>query len=353
MEPKSLYGRHYRAVQYGVVGTGQHVTHLETFHYSDQENTANDHSSSSLSSRADVLQAKLDLENITEPRIFRRSNTALLAEEGSTTSNDKSSNENDETSSNNATRRHAARLVQPMIAKEQVEALQDSSAYYDAQPDNWETKRCRAQFEWQKATYMTCNVHHELDMTVFISSSIQNSNNNNNQHQQQDESLRLVANGYYRDVWVVANDQYDDDGAVTNVIRGRRNTTNYNTSSSGNNKIVLKTLRYEHEFDLRNWDRHRRDAIAMERLTSSRFVLDIYASCGNSGLTEYAPGGSIKNALFPPRPPKRRPRQQQQQPRETVVQQQEEAPKKPSKVERLQMGMYVKNQNAAQCEPKE
>jgi hypothetical protein len=80
-------------------------------------------------------------------------------------------------------------------------------------------------------------------------------------------------------VWVVTNDHYDSDDA-TNVISSSRNATN------NNNKIVLKTLRFEHEFDLRNWDRHRRDAIAMERLTSSRFVLDIYTSCGNSGPTE-------------------------------------------------------------------
>ena len=89
-----------------------------------------------------------------------------------------------------------------------------------------------------------------------------------------------MANGYYRDVWVVTNDHYDNDDA-TNVISSSRNATNNN-----NNKIVLKTLRFEHEFDLRKWDRHRRDAIAMERLTSSRFVLDIYTSCGNSGPTE-------------------------------------------------------------------
>lgn len=38
----------------------------------------------------------------------------------------------------------------------------------------------------------------------------------------------------------------------------------------------------------------------MERLTKSNFVVDIYGFCGNSGLFEYADGGDIKDALFPP-----------------------------------------------------
>lgn len=134
--------------------------------------------------------------------------------------------------------------------------------------------------------------------------------------------------GYYRDVWVT-ND-YDDATYTGGLVHATNSSHVTSSTTNTNNKIVLKTLRYEHEFDLRNWDRHRRDAIAMERLSASPFVLDIYASCGNSGLTEYAPGGSIRNAVFP-----RRPKRQQQ----NTKHEQQHEPKRASKIERLQMGM--------------
>jgi serine/threonine protein kinase len=63
-------------------------------------------------------------------------------------------------------------------------------------------------------------------------------------------------------------------------------------------KTVLKTMRYMHDYTPRNYDRHRRDAVAMERLSSSPFIMDIYAFCGNSGLFEYADGGSLSHSVF-------------------------------------------------------
>jgi hypothetical protein len=62
----------------------------------------------------------------------------------------------------------------------------------------------------------------------------------------------------------------------------------------------LRTFKsYEHNFTHRNYDRHRRDAVAMERLTKSPFVLDIYGFCGNSGLFEFGSGGDIAGAIWP------------------------------------------------------
>ena len=57
-------------------------------------------------------------------------------------------------------------------------------------------------------------------------------------------------------------------------------------------------MRYTHDYVPRNYDRHRRDAVAMERLTSSAFVMEIYAACGNSGLFEYADGGSLEDSIY-------------------------------------------------------
>jgi hypothetical protein len=165
-------------------------------------------------------------------------------------------------------------------------------------PDTFETSRCKAQYEWQKGAIFTCNMHHELDMTLF---NHDNNIDDYNGHQHgyrhrlaQQERLRRVAAGHRCDVWVVL------DNASTNPYSRRNSTTgdHAHISNIRNKKIVLKTQRYEHMFDLRNYDRHRRDAIATERLSSSPFVLDIYASCANSAMFEYAPFGSIQDSIL-------------------------------------------------------
>jgi len=43
----------------------------------------------------------------------------------------------------------------------------------------------------------------------------------------------------------------------------------------------------------------------MERLTSSEFVMDIYAACGNSGVFEYADGGSLADSIWYNKHPKK------------------------------------------------
>jgi serine/threonine protein kinase len=53
--------------------------------------------------------------------------------------------------------------------------------------------------------------------------------------------------------------------------------------------FLLTTL--EHEVDFRNLERHRRDALVMERLTSAPNIVDIYGHCGNTVVTEHAPHG--------------------------------------------------------------
>jgi hypothetical protein len=52
--------------------------------------------------------------------------------------------------------------------------------------------------------------------------------------------------------------------------------------------MVLKTLRLDREFLDEYYELHRRDAVAMERLTFSPFVMDVYGYCGQSALNEMA-----------------------------------------------------------------
>ena len=55
-----------------------------------------------------------------------------------------------------------------------------------------------------------------------------------------------------------------------------------------NDHVVLKTLRMERDFLEEYYELHRRDALAMERLTFSPYVLNIYGYCGQSAINELA-----------------------------------------------------------------
>jgi hypothetical protein len=136
-----------------------------------------------------------------------------------------------------------------------------SKDYEHHQAFQFESDDCWAQYSWQVKSFPTCNAIHEADLT---SVRVQNRKN---------EQVGLIGNGYYRDVWFIREYSHE--------------------------KRVLKTLRYKHEFHAQNNDRHRIDALAMDRLTKSPHVLDIYGYCGNSGLYEYADGGNIYQALWP------------------------------------------------------
>lgn len=138
----------------------------------------------------------------------------------------------------------------------------DSREYKYGMADEFENKDCKAQYSWQLTSFPTCNNLHEADLGDLQAVS------------KQDMRVSLLAHGYWRDVWMVRE-------------------------SLNGTKRVLKTLRYEHGYEARNYDRHRRDAVAMERLTRSPLVVDIYGFCGNSGIFQYANGGDISDAIWP------------------------------------------------------
>lgn len=113
----------------------------------------------------------------------------------------------------------------------------------------------------------SCNSFHEFDLGDFwlpLEGEEQEENDDFD-----DENVRLVNGGAYRDVWMVR--EYDGS------------------------KRALKTLRFvpKRQFDLRNFDRHRRDALAFEQLTASSLVVDIYGHCANSALFDFAGGGGL------------------------------------------------------------
>jgi len=175
------------------------------------------------------------------------------------------------------------------MTKEEVERQQhllDSDDYEDNAADTMEDQGedCVVQYDWQETVIPTCNHIMEVDMTNLNLLPMFNENHYNNKHDTPTAASslhsysKLISNGHWRDVW-----------RIENLLRhkGKQEET-----------FILKTMRYGHDYYERNYDRHRRDALTMEELTASVFVMNIYGACGNSGLFEYADGGSLDDSIW-------------------------------------------------------
>ena len=141
----------------------------------------------------------------------------------------------------------------------------NSEDYEEGLADPLEDEKCEAapkNADWMLRPRVTCNFVHEFDFTLSLRRG----------------KTKLLGNGYWRDVWPVLDP----------LPTSRR---------SQQKKVALKTIRYEHDYTERNLDRHIRDAIVSERLTSSPLVTSIYAFCGHSGYFEFATGGSLADRL--------------------------------------------------------
>ena len=64
-----------------------------------------------------------------------------------------------------------------------------------------------------------------------------------------------------------------------------------------NSQIVLKTLNYKRSMNYREYDRHRRDALTMNQLSSFDTIPNIYGYCVNSAIYDYSPIGNLNDYL--------------------------------------------------------
>jgi len=120
--------------------------------------------------------------------------------------------------------------------------------------------------EWQTSNYRpNCNTLHEMDI-------IQQS------HPRIGGDINLFSTGgYWRDTWKV-------DYAC------ERNSTD---TTGCQESVILKTLKLQHDFEAANYEHDRIDMMAMEKLSSSPHVINMYSACGNSVTTEYADGERV------------------------------------------------------------
>jgi len=114
---------------------------------------------------------------------------------------------------------------------------------------------CQYWHEWQLALYPTCSALHEIDMQFH-------------------QDFTLINNGHYRDVFFYS--QLHDGRAM-----------------------VMKELRLEWELDDEGrLESHRRDAVAMGRLTNSNHIPNIYASCANAQIVDVSPDGDLEQHVL-------------------------------------------------------
>ena len=136
--------------------------------------------------------------------------------------------------------------------------LDDEEDDWDPQKTDKKNANCESLGDWQQKHYPTCNSVHEHTLQIRYNNT-----------------LEKIGSGGYREVWAV------DDGEQ--------------------NTVVLKTLTWDQDYDTysfnRNLQRHNRDALAMERLHSSSYVVDLFAFCANGGLYEYGHEGSLSTYL--------------------------------------------------------
>lgn len=119
--------------------------------------------------------------------------------------------------------------------------------------------------DWHHFSFPTCNELHGVDLRKMILRGMT----------EKPKTVGYVDSGLWRSVFVVrALDEKE--------------------------RAVLKMMKSKHDVDARNIDRHRRDALVMERLAGSPNVVDIYGFCGNSVLTEVA-SHTVDDVIYPQR----------------------------------------------------
>lgn len=114
---------------------------------------------------------------------------------------------------------------------------------------------CVHQYEWQTASLPTCNLVHEGNWA----------------ERDAWELPKRVNHGGWVEIWKLP--EYD----------GR--------------PVALKSKLYDVEWTKRNFDRYRRDAVCLERLSSSPLILDIYSFCGVTAFIQYCTQGDLGRAI--------------------------------------------------------
>ncbi len=145
---------------------------------------------------------------------------------------------------------------------------------------------------WQEGkAILNCNVIHEFELGQLSSPSGRRMARGKLRSRREADGIGFVkylSSGDWRDVWMLSHRNVVLDSSSSSL-----------PSKKNEELAALKTLRYEHDFSDSNYVWHRRDALASERLSSSPYVVDIFAFCQNTAMFEYGAGGDIGERLWP------------------------------------------------------
>eukprot|EP00533_Pseudo-nitzschia_delicatissima_P003437 CAMPEP_0116101092 /NCGR_PEP_ID=MMETSP0327-20121206/12629_1 /TAXON_ID=44447 /ORGANISM="Pseudo-nitzschia delicatissima, Strain B596" /LENGTH=808 /DNA_ID=CAMNT_0003593037 /DNA_START=105 /DNA_END=2531 /DNA_ORIENTATION=+ len=137
---------------------------------------------------------------------------------------------------------------------------------------------CVPMQEWQTAYQPSCNGIHELALqTLGASVGANDEKHTKNRKAGAVEGLDATlfgTKGFWRYAWKLVIGHHDYRNAEKDTI-------------------VFKNLKYQHNFEDAHFEHDRVDAVAMERLTSSPHVINIFGFCGHSVMTEYAGGKRV------------------------------------------------------------
>jgi hypothetical protein len=167
-------------------------------------------------------------------------------------------------------------VVDPMLEMEAP--LEHSRAVEAVQGE------CVPMVPWHTESRPNCNMLHEVDIPTSLASrmAVFATEDSNTKVTSWDHSTLekmeawadFLGQGWFRQAW---------------ELQPHTNTPLLETSQEEEeDNVILKMLRYERDYFDEYYDLHRRDAMAMERLTASPYTLNVYGYCGQSAMNEKA-----------------------------------------------------------------
>jgi hypothetical protein len=178
-----------------------------------------------------------------------------------------------------------------MRVTESIQPIPSNDGHVENEED------CIPMADWQTASYPNCNSFHEIDLPTSINAAGGRGGGGGSNHKDTSTSnattvarssssllsedvFRALAEGWFRTTW-----QWNR----LNVVASNATTTpTQRHHQREEESVVIKTLRIEREFLWEYYDLHNRDAVAIERLTFSPYVVNVYGYCGQSAINEFA-----------------------------------------------------------------
>lgn len=139
--------------------------------------------------------------------------------------------------------------------------------------------------DWQLANYPSCNEIHAIDLGEVVREwkrRVRERENPSSNRTRLRQASTIYPMGSTRYPF-----GYLSDAGLWRTVWAVHDAVLSPSSTDAAPPLVLKLMKQEHEIDARNLDRHRREAVVMERLTSSPYVASIYGHCGTTVMTEF------------------------------------------------------------------